>query len=321
VLVLTASDSDSLAKDALAHGAQDYIVKGQFDGNSLSRSLRYAILRAQRDPGQANDQTRPSRARVIGLMGAKGGTGTTAVAIHLAVDIRRQTGKEILLVDLDVSGGSVGFLMKVDRPYTLQDASLNLHRLDAALWQSFVSRHESGVDVLQSAGSIRFGEQLREERVRHLLRLVQMQYAWIILDMGRLTELSLALLEEVGELALVTTPDVSSLQEVRKIVQKLRGTGYDPDRLSLIMNRASRSDISKGDLEKTIGTPVRFCFPDSGGELDHAYASGELQPAHSSFGKQIAKVAASLTGIVPNEAKRWKLFGRSLATPSMQAGR
>jgi hypothetical protein len=32
----------------------------------------------------------------------------------------------------------VGFVIKVSKPDTLLDASLNLHRLDAALWQSLI---------------------------------------------------------------------------------------------------------------------------------------------------------------------------------------
>jgi Flp pilus assembly CpaE family ATPase len=63
--------------------------------------------------------------------------------------------------------------MKVSQPYTVLDASLNLHRLDSALWHSLIWKHSSGLDVLQSPGSARFGEQLRDERVRHLLRLAQ----------------------------------------------------------------------------------------------------------------------------------------------------
>src|SRR6185295_7853880 len=104
----------------------------------------------------------------IGVLGAKGGTGTSLVALHLAVEIRQQTGREVLITDLDVTGGTVGYLTRSNVPYTLQDASLNLHRMDAALLQSLVSKHGSGLDVLQSPGSVRFGEQLREERIRHL---------------------------------------------------------------------------------------------------------------------------------------------------------
>jgi DNA-binding NarL/FixJ family response regulator len=45
VLVLSGSDDDWIALEAVRYGAQDYIVKGQISGIALSRAMRYAIER------------------------------------------------------------------------------------------------------------------------------------------------------------------------------------------------------------------------------------------------------------------------------------
>ena len=45
LVVLTGSDDESMATQALQEGAQDYLIKGQIDGRSLFRALRYAVER------------------------------------------------------------------------------------------------------------------------------------------------------------------------------------------------------------------------------------------------------------------------------------
>lgn len=47
LVLLVGTGDESVALDALQHGAQDYLVKGQFDGHVLARTLRSAILRQQ----------------------------------------------------------------------------------------------------------------------------------------------------------------------------------------------------------------------------------------------------------------------------------
>jgi diguanylate cyclase (GGDEF)-like protein/PAS domain S-box-containing protein len=44
-VVLTSLDDEAMATQALQEGAQDYLIKGQIDGRSLLRSLRYALER------------------------------------------------------------------------------------------------------------------------------------------------------------------------------------------------------------------------------------------------------------------------------------
>jgi signal transduction histidine kinase len=47
IVVLTGLDDEALTRDAIKAGAQDYLVKGLFDGGLLSRALFYAIERAR----------------------------------------------------------------------------------------------------------------------------------------------------------------------------------------------------------------------------------------------------------------------------------
>ena len=47
VIVMTGTDDEAVGLEALKHGAQDYLVKGQFDDRELKRVIRYAIERKE----------------------------------------------------------------------------------------------------------------------------------------------------------------------------------------------------------------------------------------------------------------------------------
>jgi len=56
VLVLTGANDESLGIAAMTAGAQDYLIKGQVDGATLSRCIRYAVERKR-----ANETARQLR--------------------------------------------------------------------------------------------------------------------------------------------------------------------------------------------------------------------------------------------------------------------
>jgi signal transduction histidine kinase/DNA-binding response OmpR family regulator len=58
IIVLTGLDDSTLAEVALESGAQDYLVKGRFDRDALSRAARNAIIRARLERKVAQNEQR-----------------------------------------------------------------------------------------------------------------------------------------------------------------------------------------------------------------------------------------------------------------------
>src|SRR5579862_8205329 len=118
VIILSAGDSESLALQTIQLGAEDYVVKSTCNRELLVRALRYALLRCQLRAGKASANV-SEKARVIGVLGAKGGVGTTTIACNLATALTHQTGKDVLLADLDPHSGLISFLMNFDPQYSI----------------------------------------------------------------------------------------------------------------------------------------------------------------------------------------------------------
>ncbi|MDB5306441.1 MAG: response regulator receiver protein [Gemmataceae bacterium] len=106
IVVLTGEDDDTLGAAAVEKGAQDYLVKRQVDGTKLARVLRYALVRQRSQSGPINEPSSGNSARVVGFVGAKGGVGTTTVALNVALALAKKQ-RSVILVEMRPSFGTL----------------------------------------------------------------------------------------------------------------------------------------------------------------------------------------------------------------------
>lgn len=313
IVMLTGLASEAVALAAVKHGAQDYLVKGSLTPESLLRALRYAIVRHQGGSGAAGAS--PAKAKVVGVLGAKGGVGVTTFACHYAQELKRQSDESVLLVDLDVSEASAAFLMETKCKYTALDASSSLSHLDEGYWKGIVATSAGGVDLLQSPGVAGGGEAMDGERVRHVLRYARRLYRWIVVDLGRWSLLTATLLDEVNELFVVTTPELPSLFEAGRLLKKLLNLGRQRENMRLLINRKSRAiPCSEDEVEKALGYPIAASFGDYAPELHEAYGGGHFLDGNLQLRKQVAQVAAASLGkpvAEPKAGLKWFQFVRA----------
>ncbi|HWY88659.1 MAG TPA: response regulator, partial [Gemmataceae bacterium] len=110
IVVLSGFEDEKLAIKAAREGAQDYLVKGQVNDRSLVRAIRYAIER-HKTLSESLPQPRRQPGKVLGFIGAKGGVGTTTVALNVAAALARR-GKSVIAVELRPYPGTFSLLVK-----------------------------------------------------------------------------------------------------------------------------------------------------------------------------------------------------------------
>src|SRR5579863_7294033 len=100
IVVMTGQSDEGLAINAVNEGAQDYLVKGDVDGNALARRIRFAIERARASSIRALEADRRKLCKTLGFLGSKGGVGTSTLACYLGIALHDQTKEPVLLADL-----------------------------------------------------------------------------------------------------------------------------------------------------------------------------------------------------------------------------
>jgi len=277
----------------------------------LNESLRKALEKRSAERSRKRDGSAKGAGKSYAFLSAKGGCGSTTLACHVAAELGRQNQK-VLLMDLDLDAGLVGFITKTKSVYSILDAVNNLHRLDISYWKALVSNGIPGVEIVASPLALASKQQPKDDQVRHVLGFARPHYDWTIVDLGRsLTRLGLAALDEIDEVCLVTTLEVPALHQAKQIIQTLLDGGYGKGRIKMILNRApKRLDITPGELEKMLGVPIFCMIPNDYPELYETYAEGRMLNRNSELGRNMARLAAKLCGVEEEgNKKRFALFG------------
>jgi diguanylate cyclase (GGDEF)-like protein len=97
IIVLTGLDDQELATEAVKAGAQDYLVKGKIDADSLARSIRYAI---ERNRMQQELQALALRDELTGLLNRRGFEPIAEQQLRVA----ERAGTDVALLFCDVDG-------------------------------------------------------------------------------------------------------------------------------------------------------------------------------------------------------------------------
>ena len=230
-------------------------------------------------------------------------------ACHVATELQRLTRKNVLLADLDLTSGLVGFLMKTPSSYSVLDAIKNITRLDESLWRALIVEHKQNLSVIPAPASYSRWDHPDEEQLRQVLQFMRTQHDWIVLDLGRsLNSIATAVLDEIDQLFLISTLEVVALHGLKAIVHGLFEQG---EKLQLVLNRTPKMmDISTQELENILGRSIYTALPNDYMALYQSYSSGNLLDSNNRLAQHFALLAAKIAGVSPRKSKKkFALFG------------
>jgi pilus assembly protein CpaE len=237
---------------------------------TLDDAIRRMAARLEAAPGDRSPTT------TLVFFGAKGGVGTTTVAVNCAVELARLSKRATLIVDLKPGLGEVSLFLGLRSRYTLIDAIDNLHRLDAEFLRELVVKHKSGVELL--AGSAQFERPGAADsgHVEEMFRLLTRHYEYIIVDAGNeITPCSTAALYPADSICLVTNPDVPSVRNAQRLLEKITQMGASSERIRVLLNRAAEPfPIPPAQIEAALGHPIDQTFPSDYKVVSAALNSG-----------------------------------------------
>jgi pilus assembly protein CpaE len=266
--VALSSDPD-LILQAMRAGANEFFT-WPLDEETFQGAIRRTA--ARRDTAQG---ARPA-STTLAFFGAKGGAGTTTVAVNCAVELARLSARPTVIIDLKSGLGEVALFLGVRPRYTLLDAVDNLHRLDREFLRELVVKHKSGLEIL--AGSDQFDRPGASDgsAIEELLRLLARQYEYIVIDAGsQINSCTVAALYGADMMYLVANPDVPSVRNAQRLLDRVRQLGACGERVRVLLNRAAEPyPIPPKQIENALGHPIHHTFPSDYKTVSTALNSG-----------------------------------------------
>lgn len=230
------------------------------------------------------------RAVVVAVHGARGGVGATFVATHLAQAFACRD-LDCVLLDADATYGDVSAAIGVpdDQVHTLSDLLPLVHELTSAHLDDALWAHPAGFKALaapaaEKAGIVTGGD------LAAIVRAAATACDVVVVSLPReLGELTAAGLEAADRVLEVLSLDVLSFRATTRAIEVFTPLGLD-GRVGFVVNRAARSEITPGDVERVFGAAPLGIVP-ADRAVPRAQDRGRLVPPKGKVGRAFARLA------------------------------
>ena len=213
---------------------------------------------------EATQGAQPAATTLV-FFGAKGGAGTTTMAVNCGVELARLSKRSTVIVDLKPGLGEVALFLGVRPRYSVLDAIDNLHRLDREFLKELVVKHKSGLEIL--AGSDHFDRPGAADggAIEELLPAARPgSTSTSSIDAGsQINSCTVAALYAADRMFLVANPDVPSVRNAQRLLERVRELGACGERVRLLLNRAAEPyPIPPKQIETRARTPDSSHVPE-----------------------------------------------------------
>jgi pilus assembly protein CpaE len=318
IFAVAAAAEPDLILQAMRAGANEFFPWNNVEGSQAARAMEESFTGAVRRTATRRDAASASAKPPCvthAFLGAKGGAGTTTVAVNCGVELARLTKRPTIVVDLKSCLGEVALFLGVRPRFTVLDAIENLHRLDKDFLKELVAKHKSGLDIL--AGSEQFDRPNAQDAgaLEELLRVLTRAYDYVVIDAGNVINACVAAaLYAADTIFLVTNPDVPSIRNAQRLVDRVRQLGAGSERVKVLLNRASDQNlVAPKQIETALGYGIHHTFSSDYRTVSTALNSGVplALTNHSEIAGQFDTFTRHLLGLVEDakpEPERKRVF-------------
>jgi pilus assembly protein CpaE len=252
IIMMSVQADPHYMKRAMTAGARDFQPK-PFTSKELVSCIRrvYAIGLPVFQQIEALDQSKTKskaqlseadeaalRTPVVAVYSPKGGVGTSALAVNLAVAFQREQG-DTLLFDGDLQTGDISVHLNTQPQRTVADMLFE-GSLDIDLLDDVLLSHASGLKLLLAPAQPEMADAINSKMLDEIVTSVRHHFQMMVIDTSsQLLDSTLAILERADYIVLVMTPELTAIKSSKLFLELAENIDLNLDRIMVVINQAT----------------------------------------------------------------------------------
>ncbi len=301
----------ALVIEAMRAGACDF-VDLQSSPEVICRALRQVLE-------QTKNTSIKTSGKMVSLLGARPGLGTSLAAVHLALLMKKEIIPEqhVLLLDFGFPTADTALYLDTKVNFSFVDAVRSLRRFDHALLNSAFAHHKSGLSVLTLPQNLAELRDVSPADAMTLLSLLKSYFKVVIIDLGGFagTDLLLYALGASDQTLLVSEQSIPSLFSARQLLASFRERGVETENIGLLTGKYdARIEMTSAQLAQYLKLQLVAELPQRSERLIECANQGKLLydlAPNDPYINVLRKLAARITDgkeehIKPAAAAGWR---------------
>jgi pilus assembly protein CpaE len=296
VVAVGLTNDVGLYRRLIAMGVSDYLVKPV-----SSQGLAEAIMAATSPQADVPEAAAPRRAaRLISVIGARGGVGVTTLALSGAWLLAQE--QRVVMLDLDLHFGSAALSLDLEVGRGLHEILTNPDRIDSLLIGAAMTKVGERLQILGAEEPLDVDLDAGHDGMAALLGEFSGAADFVLVDTPRtLNGLCRQVLAAADVIAIVTDLSLPAMRDTRRLLLLAKAQRSRVQTL-VIANRVAGSagEVGRADFERGIGDKVDVVVPldvkaaAAAAERGRTFAEAARNPATLSA---LRGLAAAMTGV------------------------
>jgi pilus assembly protein CpaE len=298
-----------LYRELVRRGVSEYLV-GPLSPLDLVRAVSTLFNAPDAEP----------LGRVLAVIGAKGGVGSSTVAHNVAFAIAKDLRLNAVVADMDLPFGTAGLDFNQDPPMGIADAVFSPERVDAAYIDRLLSKCTDHLSILASPATLDREYDFNPEAFDPILDALRGTVPYIVLDLPHLwTAWSKRALVGADDVLFVAAPDLANLRNVKNMydfAKAARPNDRPPAYLLNLVGMPKRPEVRAADFQKALGAepsaPIPFDPQLFGTAANNGQMIAEVNATHK-IAEVFVNLAKSITGRAAAKAPKRDFLSPLLA--------